>query len=288
MLKKKRLPKIIVILGPTASGKSSLAVLMSMIYIYGVPTEAIQNIVSRYTSKFNSKKENRKIKFFMFKSLKKGLIAASLIFAGLVPFSFFLSNFLNVNFWLIFIANISIFFSFSAPVTRGVLQGRKKFGKFGGSLIVESVLKLSFAIFLVFFGMRVFGAIIGVLLGVFIGVLFSFYFNKDVLKEHQKKVKFDNIYSNGVPYFVAMIVILIALSMDIILAKRFFSPELAGQYSVLSMIGKMIFFGTLAISKAMFPLTSEKYDKKEDSIGLFKKSMTITILICIISSSSRS
>jgi len=47
------------LLGP--AGYGVLAVLMSIIYIYGVPSEAIQNLVSKYTSRLNFKKENRKI-----------------------------------------------------------------------------------------------------------------------------------------------------------------------------------------------------------------------------------
>ena len=42
-------------LGPSDYG--ILAVLMSFIYIFSIPSEAIQTIISRYTSKFNIKKE---------------------------------------------------------------------------------------------------------------------------------------------------------------------------------------------------------------------------------------
>ena len=57
-------------LGPSDYGV--LAVLMSIVYIYGVPTEAIQNIISKYTSNLNYKKKDGKIKFLMIKSLRKG------------------------------------------------------------------------------------------------------------------------------------------------------------------------------------------------------------------------
>ena len=40
-------------LGPEDYGV--LAVLMSIMLIYNIPTEAIQNLISRYTSKFNFK-----------------------------------------------------------------------------------------------------------------------------------------------------------------------------------------------------------------------------------------
>ena len=59
------------LLGPSDYG--ILAALMSLIYIYNVPVEAIQNIISRYTSTFNLKKEEGKTKFLVNKSLKKGL-----------------------------------------------------------------------------------------------------------------------------------------------------------------------------------------------------------------------
>ena len=260
----------------TPSDYGVLAVLMSILNIYNVPTEAIQNIISRYTSKFNLKKEKGKMKFLMFKSLKRGLKIAIPIFIISIFIAFPLSNFLDINVNLIIISNIFIFYSFLGPITKGILQGRKKFGLLGLNLVLEAFLKLFFGVSLVVFGFKVLGAIGGVLFGVLSGIIFSFYFNKDLLKSKEEKVSFKAPYSKSVSYFVVMFVVLLALGIDIILAKRFFSAEIAGKYAVISMISKIIFFATVAISKAMFPLTSEKYEKKENSIKLFKKSIIIT------------
>src|SRR3989344_1970097 len=269
------------LLGP--SGYGELAVLMSIIYIYGIPTEAIQNIIVRFTSKFNIKNEKCKIKFLMYKSLKKGVIVSVIIFLLSIFVSVFLSYFLRINFWLLFLTNSVIFISIISPIVKGVLQGRKKFLLLGNNLIIESGLKLIFSISLVIFGFKVFGAITGVLLGVFSGIIFSLYFNRDILSEKEKKVKFDNIYDMSIPYFVVMLIILLFFSLDIILAKRFFSDELAGKYAVLSMLGKMIYLGTFAISKAMFPLTSERKENHQDSSSLYKKSLILISVICLIS-----
>ncbi|MCK5043533.1 oligosaccharide flippase family protein [Candidatus Pacearchaeota archaeon] len=259
-----------------------LAVLMSLIYIYSVPTEAIQNIISRYTSKFNLNRRLGKIKFLMFKSLKKGFKVAIGIFLLSIILAFFLSYFLKINFWIILLTNVFIFFAFSSPIPKGVLQGRKKFGLLGINLIIEAGLKLIFAISLVTFGFKIFGAIGGAILGILSGLIFSFYFNKDVLKKEEEKVSFNGIYPKSIPYFITTFVILLTLSLDIILATRFFSPKLAGQYSALSMLGKMIFFGTAAISKAMFPLTSERHDNAKNPFELFKKSFLIILSLCIL------
>jgi O-antigen/teichoic acid export membrane protein len=266
------------LLGPSDYG--TLAVLMSIIYIYNIPVEAIQTIVTKYTSKFNIKKEEGKIHYLMSKSLSKSIKAAFFIFLIAFIVGFFLSKFLNINFYLIVLTNVFLFSTFSNPIVKGVLQGRKKFGKLGANFIIEGGLKLIFSVFLVFIGMKVFGAITGVLLGVFSGIIVSLYFNKDVLQTKSIDTSFNGIYGKSIPYFICMIIIYILLSIDIILSKRFFPDEIVGKYSVLSMLGKIIFFGTVSIGKTMFPITAEKNEKKQDSKKLFKKVITSMFFLC--------
>lgn len=268
-------------LGPVDYG--TLAVLMSIVYIFGAPAEAIQNIISKYTSKFSVKKEYGKTKFLFKKSLTKALKWSFILFIILIIPSYFLSIFLNIEFSLILITNLMLFVFLTVPIARGTLQGGKKLSQLGIGMIIEAIIKLLVAIILVILGFKVFGAIIGVLIGVGFGFIALVYFNKNIIKAKEKKVQFKKMYSYSIPYFVSMIVILLVLSIDIILAKRFFSPKLSGEYAVLSMLGKIIFFGTIAISKAMFPLTSEKHYNKEHSGGLFKKSVIIVISLCSIS-----
>ncbi len=268
------------LLGP--ENYSTLAVLMSIIYLYGVPSEAIQNIISNYVSKFNFKKENGKIKFLMLKSLKKGFKISIILFIILSILSIFLSIFLKINLWLMLFANILIFSSFSLPVVRGVLQGRKKFNLLGIGMVVEAMLKLIAAVFLVYLGFGVFGALWGIIFGILMGFIVSLEFNRQILNSDEKKIDFKNIHLESIPYFIAMFIVIIVLSSDIILAKVFFSSKIAGQYAALSMLGKVVFFGTMAISKTMFPLTSEKNYKKENTFNLFKKSFLIVSFLCFV------
>jgi O-antigen/teichoic acid export membrane protein len=263
-----------------------VAVLMSLAGVYGIPTEAIQSLISSYTSKFNTKKELEKINFLIRKSSKKALRVSIFLFLVATVVSIFISKFLNINFWLLFIVNFLIFYSFFSPIIKGVLQGRKKFGFLGGSMIIEASLKLFFAFSFVILGWKIFGAVGGVVLGFFSGFIISVYFNRDILSKKEEKISFKGIYPKSFPYFMVMIVILLVFSLDIILAKRFFSPEIAGKYSVISMLGKIIFFSTAAIGKAMFPLTCEKNGKKKEAFRLFIKSffgvLGVSIVINII------
>ena len=268
------------LLGPADYGV--LVVLMSIVYLFSIPTETIQNLISRYTSKFNVKNEHGKIKFMMKKSLGKVFKVSFWVFVVAVLISFPLASFLRINFWLLLIVDILILYSFAEPVLRGVLQGRKRFGMLGISMILESTFKLLFSISFVIFGINVFGAILGVVLGGVASFAFTLFFNRDILKNKEEKTSFDKIQQTSIPYIVSMFVIFLILSTDIILAKRFFSAETAGMYAVLSILGKIIFFGTFAISKAMFPLTSERHDINKDSSQLFKKSLLLVFIMCLV------
>lgn len=265
-------------LGPADYGV--LAVLFSLMYIYGVPTEALQNLVARYTAKFNLKKQDGKIKNLMLRGLKKGFVISIIFFGIGIILAEILAYFLPINFWLFVLANVMIFGSFSLPVVRGVLQGRKKFSLLGYGMITESVLKLLIAVVFVYLGFGVFGAMYGTIFSVLIGFIVSFEFNGKILKSKEKKADFEEARLESVPYFISMFVILLVFGIDVILAKRFFSAEKAGQYAVLSMLGKMIYFGTMSISKVMFPLSSEKHDNNENSLTIFKKTFFVITGLC--------
>jgi len=264
-------------LGP--SGYGVLAVLMSFVYIFNVPSESIQNIITNYTIKLNIKKEYGKVKFLFFKSLKKSVIISFIIFLVLIPITIFLSAFLKIDFFLFLITCSLIFFILSLPVLRGILQGRKKFFSLGSNMILEGFIKVIFSIFLVFAGWKVYGAISAVLISILLAFIFGFFFIKEIMKTKEEKVEFKGIYSYSTPFLISILAIVLIYSLDIILAKRFFSSEIAGKYAVASMLGKMIFFGTFAISKAMFPLSSESYENGKKTLFLLKKSLKIVFLI---------
>lgn len=265
------------ILGPADYGV--LAVLMSLIYIFGIPSEAIQTIVSKYTSKFNVRGEFGKMKDFMLRAMKKGALFAIVIFIIFLLIAFFLSNFLKIEFWLFGITGLYIFYVFTVSITRGIIQGRKKFLGLGINLVVESSIKFLAAVLLVTISWRVYGAITGVLMGCLIAFTASFLTIKEVLASKRKKEKFKGIYLSSLPILISVVVVVLMYSLDILIARRVFPPELAGQYAFVSMIGKVILFLSMSIGKAMFPISSEKFESGKKTSYLFKKSMVFVAII---------
>ena len=269
-------------LGPVDYG--ILAVLTSIIYIFSVPTTAIQTLVAKHTTRLGVNKEYGKIKgLFKIMIIEASLLAACLFIIFLV-LSLFFAESLKISMGLLILTGIYLFGAFISPIGTGILQGSKKFSVWGWNSILNSVIKIVLAIVLVLLGFRVYGPVIGFILGTVLSFLFILPFIKEILQSKEIKERIPIISRDNIALLTSILIITLMYSLDIIFAKIFFSAEIAGKYSVASMIGKMIFFGTSSISNAMFPISSEKFFKKakEKSGKVIKKTFFVVSLLCFI------
>jgi O-antigen/teichoic acid export membrane protein len=255
-----------------------LATLFSMIYIMGIFSESIQLVITKYSS---NEKNKGKLKNIFLKSTKKALKVSLGIFVFYLAISLFLTPLLKIPYSLLVLNGTIIFSSFLLPITRGLLQGQKRFGSLGINVVIESVVKLILAIVLVFIGWKVYGAIVGAIFGVGFAFVFSIVSIRDIVKTKKISSKTPGIYGYTKPAFFIMFFILLFYSADIILAKIVFPEEIAGAYAIASILGKTIFFGTQPISRAMFPISAEN-PKKEGQNKVFEKSLFLLILLIII------
>jgi O-antigen/teichoic acid export membrane protein len=252
-----------------------LATLFSIIYALAVFSESIQLVITKYSSI----EENKgKLKNLLKKTLNKSFIVSLGLLALYLLLSIPLSPLLKIPYSLMALNGLVIILYFVTPVTRGVLQGRKKFNSLGFNMIIEATTKLLIAIALVFIGWKVFGAILGMILGVLIAFIFSFFSLQDITKSKEEKAETSGIYGYTKPTFIIMLVILIFFSADIIIARLFFTEELAGSYAIASILAKTIFFGTQPISRAMFPLSAENNKDKKKSENVFANALTVILL----------
>lgn len=246
-----------------------LASLFTIIYMLAVFGESIQIVITKYSSKEN---KLGRLKNILKKSSRKAFMFSIIAFCFYLIVAVPLSILLNIKYLLVALNGFVIFGIFFTPLTRGVLQGKKRFGALGMNMIVEAVSKLVLAIVLVYIGWKVYGAILGTVIGMGIAILFSFISLKDVVKAKEEKAKTEGIYGYGKPAFLIMLVILVFYSIDIIIAKIFFPAEIAGIYAIASILSKTIFLGTQPISRAMFPITAEDQENKKKPTNAFMNS----------------
>ncbi len=252
-----------------------LASLFSIIYILAVFTESIQTVITKYTAEENNK---GKLKNILKRSFKKSLSVSILLFLIYLIVAIPLSYLLRINYHLMALNGLMIILAFISPISRGILQGKKRFTILGVNMIIESAVKFILAIALVILGLSVFGALIGTLIGVMIALALSLLNIKDILSSKEEKAQTEGIYDYTKPAFLITLAILAFYSIDIIIAKIFFSDELAGAYAISSILAKTIFFGTQPISRAMFPISAENKKNKENSENIFSNALIIFII----------
>jgi len=269
-------------LGPEDFGV--LATLMLFMYFLAIPADGIQLVATKYASRFYSNKENGKIKFFLGEFFRMGTKWSFIVFIFLIPVFFVLSNLLKINFFLFLLVGTTIFSVFLVPSVRGVMQGMKKFNSLGMSFIFEGATRIIIAVFLVFFGWKVYGAVIGIILSTFLPFIIAFIPLKEMSHSEKKETDVSKIYKQSPTILYVLLIIMFFQSIDIFLVRLFFvntSEAIVGQYAVANQIGKMIFFGTLAISRVMFPISSEKFASKGQTKSIVMKSLGIVALLCI-------
>lgn len=249
-----------------------LATLFSIIYISGVFVESIQTIITKYSAR---EKEKGKLKGIIKKSLSKVWYSSLILYGIYLLISVLLSYLWDVDYSLLALNGLIIFFSLFIPVMRGIMQGRNKFFSLGANMVAESASKLVLGVFLVFIGWKVYGAVIGVILGSFVSLGFAFLQLKGIMMTKEIFGKQIGIYDYAKPAFLITSIIIIFYSLDIIIAKIMFTPETAGTYAIASILGKVIFWGVLPISKAMFPISVNNEENKSKSGNIFINSLSI-------------
>lgn len=273
------------LLGPADFG--ILAVLTSLVYFIAIPYESVQTIVAKYSSKLYDKNDIPGIKYLLQKFFIKGIKISVITFVLCIPVFIFLSYYLRINFFLFAITGLMIFSIFLLPSARGVMQGMKKFHSLGINMVLESSIKLIIAVIVVLIGFGVYGAVGAIIISTIIAFFLSFIPLKKVFKEKTGRIDTSKLYSYSPPIILALIAILVTQSIDVIIAKNLFSDVVAGHYAVANLMGKIIFFATLAIAKTMFPLSSANFEndkggKKNKSLFLKASLMVLIISVFIL------
>jgi len=265
-------------LGP--SDYSILAAITSLIAIFGIPTLSLQTIIAKHTTELKVKKEIGKIKG-MFKFLTKRVLAfstATFIIFSLISY-IWLSEFLKIPFSLLVLTGIFIFGAFLYPVAAGILQGTKKFQDLGVSFVINCLTKLIVGVLLVVIGWKVYGAVLGFVSGIIVSFLIIFPFLKDIFEVKESKEKFSIFSKKSLLPFIAIVILVLIYSLDVIFAKAYFSAEIAGKYAVISLLGKIILFLTVSVGNVMLPISTERFIDGQKT-KVLEKTILLVFLIC--------
>jgi len=171
------------------------------------------------------------------------------------------------------ILSISLPVYFLLCFYRGILQGQQRFNDFAISFVIETIVRLITTILvLVFFSSHL--HIISFLAVCFILSFLATYAFSKSKASYTKTTEKQNIeLIKPILYFVAFMGLyecsqIIISHSDVFLVKHFLSPEEAGQYASVSLIGRMIYYGTWTFVMLLFPKVIAAKEKGEDPTKL--------------------
>lgn len=245
-------------LGPAAYG--GLASLVAVLYVVSVPVSSVQMACAQMVAEMDRPESRERIGPFI-SMLNRRLAALSIAGVALVALAGpLIAGFIKVRTSSVFIIGSVALVALVLPSNRGGLHGLKKFGGLSLNMATETLVKLGLGATLVVLGLGLNGALLGMLIGALVALLFSFVSVSRLRLEQRsvpEKPALRTLLAGVWPILAALLAVTFVYNIDVVLVRHFLKPGAAGQYAGLATLGKIAFFAPLAVSAAMFPISSQ-------------------------------
>lgn len=265
------------VLGPADYGV--LGAMLSFLYVTLVFFSAIQTSVANVAARLYAKHRVSKIA----RLLKKGslwfAVSGGFGFLFYVSTSSFVPGLTKIPFWTYLSLSLAIPFIFLLPVGRGVLQGMQNFKHLSMNLVAEGLGKVLVGIFFVAIGWGVTGAVLGVVFSFVAASIIAIISLRSLFHQHSEtfSLNFGSYVSSAV--LTAMLILTLMYSIDVLLVRFYFDSVQSGYYASASLLGKIVFFASLAITTVMFPKVAALQASGKNSKHILNKSI---VLVCIL------
>lgn len=263
--------------------KEQFAVFIAVVALIQVlvnVTNVIRTIVAYYTAEFTAEQGGAaRVNAFFHKgwswSWRWGIIATLTI----LLLSPLIARFMKIDSpWSLVAASFALLMLFVRPVTDGTLQGIQNFLGLSVVQVLQSALRLAFAILLISLGLEAFGAIAALPLATTSALLVAVWFLRDFFKNPQKNIAVPSVslrYSLFTLLGLGSYALLI--NLDAIAVKRFFSEAVAGDYGTVVTLGKINLFATLGIGMVLFPKATQRQALGKDSRPVLMLALAATL-----------
>lgn len=268
----------------TPADNGILATIVSLILLFTLIADSLMPTVVHFAASYFAKNEIDKIRDLFWKLLKIFFIIGTIFILAFLVTSSAVAGFFKIDSkWLVILAACIVFVNMMANLNRAIIQARLLFGYISFVNAATSIAKLAGGVLLVFLGLRVYGALYGFLLGSLIGYLVTFFPLAFLFKDRRVKsdVTLRQLVSYAGPSSVSLLSVTLLITADLLLVKHFYSPEEAGIYAGLSLLGKIIFFLTAPIAMVMFPLVVQRRTRQEKYLHLFMVALALVSLLSL-------
>jgi len=251
-----------------------LLALLSLLYMVSVLFDTINASAVKLSALYgDSRKLVSKGSFLI-------LVTGFLLYFFLLVVSVPLSGFLNIQklsyFSLVF---LSVPLGMLLSFYQGILRGLQKFGNLAISLSSWAVFKFVVGLALVLSGLGVVGGILGFpiasLFTIFLTLVFIGRKTEASEIESAKPLDLRDFLRYSKFAFLVMLSYASLWNSDVVLVKHYFPPTIAGQYSAISVVGRIALFSTKAVGLVVLP----KVTRSGKNWKMLLKALEFTLIV---------
>ncbi|MFA5872170.1 MAG: lipopolysaccharide biosynthesis protein [Parcubacteria group bacterium] len=238
--------------------------LFAILSIFGVYSAALGYFIVKHVSVFSAhedKEASRDFTGYLFRKTKKPVFLGLVVFILLIPF---LSRLLHLSDSVGLIAiGITIFISFPLVIYGEILRGWNKFFVLAFISIISAIAKLVSGAGLAIIFQKASAISFSIFVAAIFGLFLSRFFSRKTIGISREQKSFQNwkekyfpernIRKTAIQIFIFSAGIILISNLDIIIVKNLMSPDTAGYYGALALVGKIILIINLAVVAVMLP-----------------------------------
>jgi O-antigen/teichoic acid export membrane protein len=269
-------------LGPEEYGV--LGSLFAIVYLVTFAGATFNKVISKFTAELNGIGQKAALKYLIINGLLKISIFSSILFIIYLLFIPLIAKFMHLTDYIgLVIVGLIAFLSILMSVIIGALNGMEKFVWQNGLNLITTALKFSIALLLVYLGFGADGALVAIAIGILAVIGISFWpLKNELTTKISKKIQTRNVYLYAIPVLIASVLPIVAITLDQVLVKHFFTSIDAGFYAAAGNIAKIIWFGSGFLVSAIFPKIVSRKAKGKDTSRLLIKSLIYTSFLAFI------
>jgi O-antigen/teichoic acid export membrane protein len=269
-------------LGPDAFADANLIFTLPLLLSFATMTFTLTT--AKFSAEYTAQSD-----LFALSSLRHWLIRRALLVGASMTVLFALGAPLLANGFHIGSAWPFLIFSVGLPmfvaqsVDRGVLQGQIRFGLLALSYQIEMWTRLLLIVLFIALGWSVNGAV-GALSLSFLAAWLSATSAGRTLPSPSPLTteRARTILKFSGPLVANLLGQVLINNSDVVIVKRFFTTTEAGQYAVLAIIGRIVFFATWSIAMVLIPVAAQKHIRGETHRYLLSISLAIVTAVSAV------
>jgi len=255
--------------------------LMSLMVIFGIPFITLLNFFARESAvclangALDNVRSIHKIGSFKIFMIITPIIG---ILALLSPI---IGNYLSVTFQKVLLVLACVYITAFVTVNTGVIQGIQYFRSLSVISSGTSFFKFAYAVFFVWIGWGIYGALGGLLATAVTLWGYSQWIILSNLPLEKKTIRlsFEEIYKYIGGLFLANLFFNVMTQADVMLVKHYFSSHEAGLYASAAVVGKAVMYLPGAIILSLFPMVAANKATGNSSINMLIKASAITAIL---------